>query len=287
MVLFIEAYTMIKINPFIFLFSVIGGIIVYTMADTWGLMPKSQIDPQTIEERIAEMIQAHESDPEAHLGVGESLETHRANDVIDHRAFSILDDKFAYDRNFIDVPFVNIDLFDHGPYTELNGLNGVYFYSSGLNHTEWLSANLGDVAVGADFEYSRLPRFYTRILLPSVSNSTTYIIVGETDEGHGFGFKIVDGIVYGVYFKSDFSEQTLTLQSISANTVYKLEARVVSLNSIEFYINNLLVNTFENCIFPTGQNFGFNIPWITFKRTLAGSSELFIRGFYWEADYPS
>lgn len=255
------------------------------MADTWGMMPKSQIDPQLIEERIAEMIQAHESDPEAHLGAGESLETHRANDVIDHRAFSVLDDKLAYDRKSIEVPFNNIDVFDHGSNVELQGYATFYFYSSGANHTEWLYGNLGDAQSSQDYLFSKFPRFITNIVVSQITNTDIDIIVGETDEGRGFGFRILNNTLYGVYYKADFSRQTLSLQTISANTFYKLEARVIAGNKIEFYVNNLLVNTFENCVFPTTNNFSYNVPNINVKRTASGVSELFLRGFYWEADF--
>lgn len=64
------------------------------MADpAWGMLQKSMDDDETIEEAISRLITAHEGDPEAHLGAGESLETHRQNDIIDHPAGSIMPDK--------------------------------------------------------------------------------------------------------------------------------------------------------------------------------------------------
>lgn len=69
--------------------------------DTWGLIPKSQIDDTLIEERISEMIAEHEADPEAHLGAGESLEAHRTSDIIDHLAGSVPFDKTStYELSF-------------------------------------------------------------------------------------------------------------------------------------------------------------------------------------------
>jgi hypothetical protein len=76
------------------------------MADpVWGLLAKAQDDPQTISEAISAAIAAHESDPEAHLGSGESLETHRTNETIDHPAGSVLSDKstkteFVFNESF-------------------------------------------------------------------------------------------------------------------------------------------------------------------------------------------
>lgn len=66
------------------------------MADpVWGMLAKGQADPEKIEEAIARMIAAHEADEASHLGVGESLQSHAASEIIDHLAESIVEDKFA------------------------------------------------------------------------------------------------------------------------------------------------------------------------------------------------
>lgn len=59
----------------------------------WFNLSKTATDPQTIGEAIAEAIDNHNADTEAHLGVDESLETHRENAVIDHPAESVVNDK--------------------------------------------------------------------------------------------------------------------------------------------------------------------------------------------------
>lgn len=61
----------------------------------WGNLTKSQIDSEKIEEAIARLIQEHEDDPDAHLEVGESLQSHKASEIIDHLAVSIIADKIA------------------------------------------------------------------------------------------------------------------------------------------------------------------------------------------------
>lgn len=60
---------------------------------TWGMLPKSQTDPEKIEEAIRRMIQEHNNDPEAHLGPSGSLQSHKAAEIIDHLAASIVADK--------------------------------------------------------------------------------------------------------------------------------------------------------------------------------------------------
>lgn len=61
--------------------------------ETWGQMDKSQIDSEKVEEAIARLISAHETDPTAHMGVGEAIEAHRTAEILDHKAGSIVADK--------------------------------------------------------------------------------------------------------------------------------------------------------------------------------------------------
>lgn len=84
------------------LFLIIIFVIIYIMGlFTWSSLPKDQTDNQTISEAITEAIIAHEEDPTAHLGAGESLEQHKSNDVIDHLAGSIVPDKFSNAQSFL------------------------------------------------------------------------------------------------------------------------------------------------------------------------------------------
>lgn len=59
----------------------------------WGVLEKSQVDNETIEEAVARLIQAHEDDANAHVEIGESLYSHKAAAIIDHLVASIVADK--------------------------------------------------------------------------------------------------------------------------------------------------------------------------------------------------
>lgn len=61
----------------------------------WGNLNRAVNDPTLIDEAIGQAIEAHESNPEAHLGADESLQSHRASEIIDHRAESVVNDKLA------------------------------------------------------------------------------------------------------------------------------------------------------------------------------------------------
>lgn len=70
------------------------------MSETWGSLAKDQSTSTTIDQAIASAIVAHKADPTAHLGAGESLASHKASEIIDHTAGSIVPDKFS----FIELP---------------------------------------------------------------------------------------------------------------------------------------------------------------------------------------
>lgn len=86
--------------------------IIYLMGlFNWGSLPKDQTNPQLITEAITEAIIAHEEDPTAHLGPGESLEQHKTNEVIDHPAASVLPDKLGSSDYTLDFVFQTVDGF--------------------------------------------------------------------------------------------------------------------------------------------------------------------------------
>lgn len=61
----------------------------------WGILAESLLSNKTIREAIADMIADHEADPTAHLSETGSLQSHKASEIIDHEALSIVSDKIA------------------------------------------------------------------------------------------------------------------------------------------------------------------------------------------------
>lgn len=61
----------------------------------WAGLERATTDPTTIDQAISEAITAHDDDPEAHLGPDQSLQSHRAAEIIDHLAESVVNDKLA------------------------------------------------------------------------------------------------------------------------------------------------------------------------------------------------
>lgn len=59
----------------------------------WNALQRANNDPTTIDEAIGEAITAHNDDVDAHLGDDQSLQSHRASEIIDHLAESVVNDK--------------------------------------------------------------------------------------------------------------------------------------------------------------------------------------------------
>lgn len=61
----------------------------------WGTLNRALNDPTLIDEAIGQAVAAHNDDPDAHLGDEQSLQSHRAAEIIDHLAESVVNDKIA------------------------------------------------------------------------------------------------------------------------------------------------------------------------------------------------
>jgi hypothetical protein len=93
--------------------------------------------------------------------------------------------------------------------------------------------------------FDRNRHFRVAIMLPNNTTNTVYVICGQLSGSNFFGFKIINGAVYGVSYKAGQSEQTVNLgftMTNSAQTI--LEARLFAGSKIEFYVNNFLYGTF-------------------------------------------
>jgi len=252
--------------------------------EVWGQMPKSQIDPETIEQAIIRLVAVHEHDATAHMGENEAIEAHRKSEVIDHLASSVYDDKLAYDRNIFDLSFANLDMFDKGSGVENSGYGTALLVSANSSSSQWLYCYMGDMIVGSVFHYTKNPRFMTNFMVTNTTSQEGYITVGDRDSNEGFGVKILNNKLYGYYHNSAGTEITQEIMTLVSNTPYKLEVRVISLALIEFYTNNNLVGSMTGLSLPSTNEYGWQVPWIDWKSTTSTTRELFVRDFHWEAD---
>jgi hypothetical protein len=171
----------------------------------WGTLPKAQDNPQTIEEAIASAISAHEADPEAHMGSGESIDVHRTNDTLDHPAGSVVNDKLTKRELRYITSFDSLDAwFTHGSVgpsdlfgvelsTEYGATDLSYLMRGPVSPPPWMTT-------GIDY------LFATTLYVDAGTNHYTlsfglgYHRSGATlRSDDGMGFKIVNGDLKATY----------------------------------------------------------------------------------------
>lgn len=212
---------------------------------TWGLLEKSGVDDETVEEAINRLIAVHEADPTAHLGVGEALEAHKNADVIDHPAGSVLADKATTKEVVISHNFVPLTYYD---------VIGAGTYEA---HQEWVAGimlyiegSTSSLSVG-----SLLP-FY--LDTPSATKDSLFqfnaqVVDGTVFEGYfgyfarpsttitaGFGFKFLDTNVYPFFVTSSGVTVGDSI-GINLGEIHQYRALYdASLKKVSFYIDGSL-----------------------------------------------
>jgi len=237
----------------------------------WGPLEKSQDDSEKIEEAINRLIAAHNDNPDAHTGEGQSLQSHKTSEIIDHAVKSIIADKigefevllskitfdkFYYTNHWDDIG----NWAQYGVGTITNGPGYLYLESgSGANGTKRILAN--NDLTPADFDKN--PIFETELTANYDTNIISYFGVGSFWDAKMVGFKIQNNAVYGCWGGYG-SEHTTLLSGVDPTELHTYRAVMTSGSKIEFYIDGVLKATATT-----------NLP--------TGSTEEYLTEFYIEA----
>lgn len=248
----------------------------------WGTLPKAQDDPQTIAEAIAEAIAGHEADPEAHLGSGESLETHRTTENIDHPAGSVAVDKIS-NQIILMTSFESVDAW----LTSFGLLGGKTLAFGSLQlftgSTSLGSAILYTVPVTFQaFDPDKDFMWRSTLSLSAITNQTAYFGLGYLEDGadqDGFGFRVVDGtlVCFGAIGGS-FTTHTITGYTLTEPHTY--EIRYYSAGpTVEFWIDGALEHTMSTG-FPTSALDEMAV--FTIKNSATGTKVLYLSNFHFQ-----
>src|SRR4030067_2373187 len=191
---------------------------------TWGLLSKNQEDPKTTEEAIDRIVEEHNEDEEAHLSAGQSLQSHKASEIIDHLARSIVLDKLLEYQRW-DFPFESL-----AAYTKTTPNNSsfeaklqalVMTQSSTLNDV--IRMYVGEV-YNVVLEWAKNPVIQFSMVSGDIFGQDVYILWGTNnpyggENDHSFGFKIdhSDEKIYGVYRLTSAAEVTFEMTGIDAS----------------------------------------------------------------------
>ena len=226
---------------------------------TWGLLEKSQVDNETIEEAIDRLITAHNDDANAHIGAGKSLNTHKTQATVDHPANSIVEDKIP-DGEMPQHKLSNTELQVYTAFESLDGFNksaagitqallGITLNTGSTIDTQRY-VNNEPTGIGDINTYDKDTFFQTAIKFTQTTDQQIFFMTGDyqdDDTDEGFGFKIEDGTLYAIVVKVVGGSRTEYKTQITGITLTNLNVYSaffdVSESEIYFYVNGVLKHT--------------------------------------------
>ena len=227
--------------------------------ETWGLMPKAQDDSQKIDEAIAEAIIAHEADPEAHLGEGDSLQSHRASEIIDHLAESFVGDKLEknfFDKTLFTGAWQSLDCFDiTGVSTQVNLGAIIVMPTTTLNNIAYAKSKS---------TYYYLSRMQDNWVMEfscqamAGTHGLCYAGTGTPVAGAGEGFvgiKQLNNKLYACTAQDSFANETTTeLTGVTVNLPHKIRIEYTHNSHVLFYVDGVLKATMTTNLPNSGTN---------------------------------
>jgi hypothetical protein len=221
----------------------------------WGLLQKSQIDDETIEEAIARLITEHNADETAHLEVGQSLQSHKASVIIDHIVDSVVTDKIgdfqitppkiSTDKMHIWPSFESFDLWTSAGSGSKQTYLGALFIQTGAVLNNYYFMYTASDAVGVDFQ-NKNPVFECFVKFFLGTNLLSYFGVGMFDTEF-IGFKI-DGSTLYAMVASNENIYTSAISGIDITAKHCYRVVVDSDVSYKFYVDDVLKATITDGI---------------------------------------
>jgi len=219
-------------------------------SEVWGNLAKSQTDSEKIEEAIARLILEHCADETAHLGVGQSLQSHKASEIIDHLAESIVSDKIlnfnvlpthmSTDKIQVWPSFEALDCWGtSGGGTATLYLGGIHLQAatpSGTYKKIYGATDIFDLDLGV-----KNPVFEAVVRVTGASGHLAYFGLGS-NQTEGFGFKILNGVLYAFV---TWAETIYLTEIVGADVSGWHSYRAVSTSGVkvEYYLDEVLVHT--------------------------------------------
>jgi len=209
---------------------------------TWGDLAKSSVDPQKINAAVDAAIESHNDDPDAHTDIGQSLQSHRAAEIIDHAARSVLADKFSASEEILESAFSSLDGWCQSGVVNLEGWGYVKIYvEEDVTPTSYICALLLHSGNWLVWDKNHMIQgvFFTDI-------SPDYIIffsVGDIESltvYDGYGFRIEDGVVKGFLRTNLQNSLTDDLDVDCAHSHVYRALYDASARKVYFYVDSVL-----------------------------------------------
>lgn len=273
----------------------------------WGALKKASTDETTIEERIAEMITDHDNDPSAHLGETGALQSHKASEIIDHAALSIITDKIAENQILPSQQKLGARIFINGlqsldswKQTKVGAGSAIGFY--GFGRVDIYAGDVSGASANLTLEtYDSSQYANGNPILEVTAESTGG--EGQADLGFAIGcndpftttvqcvgvrYKQANNKIYAFVVSSVGAVKTCTEYEIYngpiGRQIYRIEIKSAE-NKVYFYLAEVLKYTFDYTgkTIMTGDNVRLSFKT---KRVATGDSAvLSIQKLFFTTDY--
>ncbi len=212
----------------------------------WGTLPKASDDPTVIDAAIAAAISAHNDNPDSHLGAGQSLQSHRASEIIDHLASSVVADKFTDRQMMFLFNFETLDDWTVSAFLSSIGFPGCIIGTDDVLNDEatLIAASSG---LPSFFDVSKNLLFQVNARVDVATDVEFYLdwgvysdnMVGES----AFGFRFVSSQLQA-FFHDGTSFHTSDISSVDISLPHIYRVVIDStLKNLYFYIDSVLVAT--------------------------------------------
>jgi hypothetical protein len=221
-------------------------------AVVWQNLAKNQSDPEKVEQAVDRKIQNHNDDVNAHLGENQALTSHRAEDIIDHLASSIVMDKIrdfnvgrsklVSDKPYIYTAFESLDFWSMwGVGGAITGNFGTLTLFSGNVIGNHQYAALYNDILGVDFEM-RNPVFQGIVLFGYSVGLTCHFGIGAFGDVFA-GFEMVNGVLKACVYDYSRTYHSIAISGIDLSIRHSYRAEVISEDRVDFFIDGVLVGS--------------------------------------------
>lgn len=219
-------------------------IIMTTLA--WEHLPKSSIENETIEQAIVRIVAAHNQDNTAHMQEGGSIDIHRKESVLDHKAGSVLADKETMSEYKFATTFESLELWDVVGNVDHAGILGCRLYLEN-GEVDESSIYAMSPALG-NFLNTYKDMVFQTIIKVDFSTGTSIIKFGQfsqtLDSNNGFGFIVQNGLLKTFIGDAVWSH-TSNINSISVSVPHIYRAQYIAgERKIYWFVDGVEVDTY-------------------------------------------
>lgn len=219
----------------------------------WEHLPKNAVDSETIEQAIVRIVAQHNNDNTAHMGAGQSIDVHRKESIIDHKAGSVLADKETMSELKFYTTFESLDMWDIVGQVSNSGIMGCQLYVADV-YIEESSIEVLNLTLG-NFLNTYKDMFFQTLLDTDLGTGAYELRFGNISGFHtsddGFGFKIVNNVLKTVVTNGVITNE-VAHSSISTSVPHIYRAQYIAgERKFYFFVDGVQIHTYN---LPTGQD---------------------------------